>query len=328
MKKKINLIAKEDDKNLRVDVFITKKENSISRTKVKDLILNEKLKLNNKIIVDPSKKLSIGDVLELKLIRPKKQSLKPFNYELDIVFEDKDLIVINKPAGIVMHPGAGNFDNTIVNALINYNISSLSNMGDDLRPGIVHRIDKNTSGLVVIAKNNQAHENLSYQFSKHSIIRVYQLLIWGKLRPLKGKIETFITRSSKNRQLMEVSRSKGKKAITNYQTLEIFENKKTPTFSLVECKLETGRTHQIRVHMSHKGNPILGDKTYGKKIKKIRGIDVKFEKILNSLQRQALHACSLGFIHPTSNSYVFFESKLPQDLNRLKKKLETLQIDT
>ena len=149
MKKKINLVVKEIDKNLRIDVFITKKENSISRTRVKNLILNEKLKLNNKIMVDPSKRLSIGDILELRSIEPKKQSLKPFDHKLDIVYEDKDLIVINKPAGIVMHPGAGNFDNTIVNALVNYNIASLSNIGDKLRPGIVHRIDKNTSGLVV-----------------------------------------------------------------------------------------------------------------------------------------------------------------------------------
>ena len=144
-----------------------------------------------------------------------------------------------------MHPGAGNFDKTIVNALMHYDKNSLSNIGDELRPGIVHRIDKNTSGLVVIAKNNETHENLSKQFSDHTITRVYQLLIWGKLRPSSGRIDTFITRSSKNRQLMEVSRSKGKQAITNYKTIEIFENDKTPTLSLVECKLETGRTHQI-----------------------------------------------------------------------------------
>ena len=188
---------------------------------------------------------------------------------MDIIFEDSDLIVLNKPAGIVMHPGAGNYDNTIVNALINYNKNSLSNIGDELRPGIVHRIDKNTSGLVVIAKNNQAHENLSIQFNNHSIIRVYQLLIWGKLRPSKGKIETMITRSSKNRQMMEVSQKKGKKAITNYKTIEIFENKNVPTLSFLECKLETGRTHQIRVHMNYLGNSIVGDDKYKKRFKKI-----------------------------------------------------------
>ena len=321
MKKKINLVVKEIDKNLRIDVFITKKENSISRTRVKNLILNEKLKLNNKIMVDPSKRLSIGDILELRSIEPKKQSLKPFDHKLDIVYEDKDLIVINKPAGIVMHPGAGNFDNTIVNALVNYNIASLSNIGDKLRPGIVHRIDKKTSGLVVIAKNNQTHEDLSNQFSKHSITRVYQLLIWGKVRPLKGKIETFIARSSKNRQLMEVSHSKGKKAITNYKTLEIFENKNTPTLSLMECKLETGRTHQIRVHMNFLGNSIVGDDKYKKKFKKIKNIDLKLEKKITGLSRQFLHAKTLGFTHPQKNKKMIFNSNLPNELEIILKML-------
>ena len=147
-------------------------------------------------------------------------------------------MVIDKPAGISMHPGAGNYDKTLVNALINYNKNSLSNIGGELRPGIVHRIDKNTSGLVVIAKNNQAHENLSNQFSKHTIKRVYQLLIWGKIRPSKGKVETLIARSSRNRQMMEVNNTKGKRAITYYKTIEIFENKNIPTFSLLECELK------------------------------------------------------------------------------------------
>ena len=154
MEKKINLIVKNKDKNLRVDVFINNKENDISRTRIKNLILNKKLRLNHEIMIDPSKKVSTNDVLELTIPKPKKVSLKPYKYNLDIVYEDEDLIIINKPAGIVMHPGAGNFDNTIVNALINYDKNSLSNIGDELRPGIVHRIDKNTSGLVVIAKNN------------------------------------------------------------------------------------------------------------------------------------------------------------------------------
>ena len=154
--------------------------------------------------------------------------------------------------------------------LINYDKKSLSNIGDELRPGIVHRIDKNTSGLIVIAKNNYTHEHLSNQFSRHDITRIYQLLIWGKLRPSNGRIETLIARSSKNRQMMEVSLIKGKKAITNYKTLQIFENKNTPTLSLIDCKLETGRTHQIRVHMNYLGNSIVGDDKYKKKFKKIK----------------------------------------------------------
>ena len=220
-----------------------------------------------------------------------------------------------------MHPGAGNYDNTIVNALINYDSKNLSNIGDELRPGIVHRIDKDTSGLVVIAKNNITHENLSKQFNEHSIDRVYQALIWGKLRPQNGKIETLITRSSKNRQLMEVGISKGKKAITNYKTLEVFENEKTPTFSFVECKLETGRTHQIRVHMSYKGNNILGDKKYKKKFKKFKNIDSDLEKSILNLDRQFLHAKAIGFIHPITGEKLEFTSNLPQDLDKIVKKL-------
>ena len=289
MEKKINLIVEDAYKNLRVDVFINKKERDLSRTRVKNLILDKKLKLNNKITIDPSKKISNGDIINLIIPEPKKTSLKPYKYKLDIIYEDNDLIVLNKPAGIVMHPGAGNYDNTIVNALINYKKNSLSSIGDELRPGIVHRIDKNTSGLVVIAKNNQTHEHLSIQFSKHSITRVYQLLIWGKIRPSKGKIETFITRSSKNRQLMEVSNTKGKKAITNYKTIEIFENKNTPTLSLLECKLETGRTHQIRVHMNYMGNSIVGDDKYKKRFKKIKNVDLLLEENLIKLNRQFLY---------------------------------------
>ena len=321
MKKKINLIVKDNDENLRVDVFINKKENDISRTRVKNLILDKRLKLNNKIIVDPSKKLIKGDVIELMVPKPKQASLKPYKFKLDIIFEDDDLIVLNKPSGIVMHPGAGNYDNTIVNALINYDKKSLSNIGDELRPGIVHRIDKNTSGLVVIAKNNQAHENLSIQFSNHSITRIYQLLIWGKIRPSKGKIETLITRSSRNRQMMEVSQKKGKKAITNYKTIEIFENKRIPTFSFLECKLETGRTHQIRVHMNYLGNSIVGDDKYKKKFKKLKNIDPLIEKKLLELNRQFLHAQTLGFIHPKKNKELIFHSILPNELEIILKML-------
>ena len=321
MKKKINLIVEDADKNLRVDVFINKKENKISRTRIKNLILDKKLKLNNQINIDPSKKVSCGDTLELIIPEPKIASLTPFKYKLDIIYEDEDLIVINKPAGIVMHPGAGNFDKTIVNALINYDKNSLSNIGDELRPGLVHRIDKNTSGLIVVAKNNETHENLSIQFSKHSITRVYQLLIWGKVKPSKGKIETFITRSSKNRQMMEVSRTKGKKAITNYKTIEIFENEYTPTLSLLECKLETGRTHQIRVHMNSIGNSIVGDDKYKKKFKKIKNINVTLEKKLINLKRQFLHAKTIGFIHPKKNKEMIFNSILPQELEIILKML-------
>ena len=321
MEKKINLIVKEDDKNMRVDVFIHKKESDISRTRVKNLILDKRLRLNEKIVIDPSKRISINDIINLTIPKPEENSLKPYKYKLNIIYEDDDLIVLNKPAKIVMHPGAGNYNNTIVNALIYYNKNALSNIGDKLRPGIVHRIDKNTSGLVVIAKNNQAHENLSNQFRKHSIIRNYQLLVWGKLRPSKGQIKTLITRSSKNRQMMEVSNSKGKIAITNYKTIEIFENKNTPTLSFLECSLKTGRTHQIRVHMNHLGNSIVGDDKYKKKFKKIKNINPLLEKKLIKLDRQFLHAKTIGFIHPKKNKEVIFKAVLPKELEIILKML-------
>ena len=321
MEKKINLIVKEKDKNPRIDVFISNYIKEMSRTRIKNLILGKKLKLNNKIILDPSKKVNFNDNIKLVVPEPQKSSLKAYKYKLDIIYEDDDLIVLNKPSGIVMHPGAGNFDNTIVNALVNYNKNSLSNIGGELRPGIVHRIDKNTSGLVVVAKNNYSHENLSLQFSRHSITRVYQLLVWGKIRPSKGKIETLITRSSKNRQMMAVSNSKGKKAITNYQTIELFENKNIPTLSLLECKLETGRTHQIRVHMNYLGNSIVGDDKYKKKFKKIKDIDPLLEASIFNLKRQFLHAKTIGFMHPKKNKEMIFHSILPQELETILKML-------
>ena len=322
MKKNINFIVEDNENNQRVDVVINKRDKSISRTRIKNLILNDKLKLNNIIVRSPSKKVNTGDELKLKIPKPKEPSLKPYNYKLEIIYEDKDLLIIDKPAGVIMHPGAGNYDQTIVNALINYDKDSLSNIGDELRPGIVHRIDKNTSGLIVIAKNNETHEHLSKQFSKHTVIREYQLLIWGKLRPSFGRIDTFITRSSKNRQLMEVSRSKGRRAITNYKTLEIFENVTTPTLSLVECKLETGRTHQIRVHMSFLGNSIVGDDKYKKRIKKFKNINANIENLILNLNRQFLHAKTLGFIHPRTKKEIHFSSNLPDELKSLLKMLK------
>ena len=321
MKKIINLIVKSENVGLRTDVFVNKKESLLSRTRIKNLILKKKLKFNNQIIINPSKKVSLGDKIMLEIPEPKKASLKPYDFKLDVVHEDDDLMIINKPSGIIMHPGAGNYDQTIVNALIKYCKNSLSNIGDELRPGIVHRIDKDTSGLVVIAKNNIAHENLSMQFNKHTITRIYKLLVWGKLRPQNGTISTLIKRSSKNRQLMEVSQIKGKKAVTNYKTLEVFENLNIPTFSLVECKLETGRTHQIRVHMSYKGNNILGDKKYKKKFKKFKNIDPHIEKLILNLDRQFLHAQILGFSHPHNSKKIEFSSILPQDLENILKTL-------
>ena len=320
MKKIINLLVEKNDDILRVDQFINKYEKNLSRSQIKNLILKKNLSINNKLNDDPSKKIKIKDKISLIIPEPEEVNLKPYDYKIDIIYEDNDLLVLNKKADISMHPGAGNKDKTLVNALINYK-KQLSNINGELRPGIVHRIDKDTSGLVVIAKNNFIHENLSNQFSKHTIERKYQTLVWGKLRPSNGRIETLIKRSSKNRQLMSVSLSRGKNSITNYKTLEIFEKETIPTFSLVECKLETGRTHQIRVHMSYKGNNIVGDQKYKKKFRKIKNINKDLEKKIKNLDRQFLHAVSLGFIHPTKNKRMNFKSKLPNELENILKNL-------
>ena len=321
MKNIINLVVDQKSQGKRLDSYIAEKKEELSRTRVKNLIINGSIKVNNEEVKEPSKKIFEEDTITLNIPEPKKASLKPYKYKLNIIYEDEDLLVIDKLAGISMHPGAGNYDNTIVNALMNLENKNFSNIGDELRPGIVHRIDKDTSGLIVIAKNNYTHENLSSQFSDHTISRLYQALVWGKLRPQHGVIETLITRSSKNRQLMEVGIVKGKKAITNYKTLEIFENSKVPTLSLVECKLETGRTHQIRVHMGYKGNNILGDKKYKKKFKKLKNIDPEIEDVLSNLNRQFLHAKILGFTHPKSGKRLEFSSNLPIELEIILKKL-------
>ena len=322
MKNIINLIVRQNSDKKRVDIFIFENCSQLSRTRIKNLILDNRLKINGNINQSPSKKINTSDNISLEIPEPNKTSLKPFNFKLDIVYQDNDLIVINKPAGISMHPGPGNYDNTIVNALMNLEKMKLSNIGGEFRPGIIHRIDKDTSGLVVIAKNNFSHANVSNQFSKHSIDRVYNALLWGKLRPQSGTIETLITRSSKNRQMMDVSFAKGKKAITNYKTLKVFEGKNIPTMSLVECKLETGRTHQIRVHMNYKGNQIVGDKKYKKKYKKIKNVNEEIDRTILKLNRQFLHAKILGFNHPRFEKKLFFKSNLPDDLKKIINVLE------
>ncbi len=324
MKKIIKLIVNEDNDKKRIDSFIAFCEKRISRTKIKDLIENGFLKINNLKIIDASKKIKLKDEISLEIPKTEKFKIKPYQSKIDILYEDNDVLIINKPTGLVVHPGAGNKDKTLVNILLHLNKKNLSSISGELRPGIVHRLDKDTSGLLVIAKNNFAHMHISEQFNKHSIDRKYVALVWGKLRPQTGTIKTFITRSNRNRKLMEASQTKGKHAITNYKTIEVYESEKIPTISLVECKLETGRTHQIRVHMKYKGNSIVGDQSYKKNVKKFKNIDLEFENIINNLSGQCLHAKSLGFIHPSKNKHVFFESKLPNSLLSIVKKLRKL----
>ena len=301
----------------RVDKFLHQILKTISRTRVQTLIYDNCVKINNTIIKEASKKVKIDDNIFINFPKPKETLIKPNKIPLDILYDDDDIIIINKKPGVVVHPGAGNYEKTIVNGLLFKYKKNLSNVGGRLRPGIVHRIDKDTSGVIVIAKNDFAHSNLSKQFVNHTINRKYEALIWGALKPRNGRINEMISRSIKNRQLMAVRKDKGKIAITNYKTLEIYQNSNLPKISLVECKLETGRTHQIRVHMNFKGNSILGDKSYGKTRKKFKKIDLNLEKKINNFHRQALHAKSLSFIHPTTKKIMSFESKLPQDFKKI-----------
>ena len=225
---------------------------------------------------------------------------------------------------MVVHPGAGNYNNTLVNGLLYYYKNNLSQVNGLERPGIVHRIDKDTSGLIVVAKNDKTHKFLAKQFENHTIKRSYLVFIFGIIKPLKGNIKTLIGRSKINRQKMSVHNQKGKRAITNYETLNIFKGKKIPDISLLKCILETGRTHQIRVHLNFKKNYIIGDQTYGKKIKKFNDVDVSLVDYLKVFKRQALHANTLGFIHPKNNNFMSFTSKLPKDLSKLREILEKL----
>jgi len=317
MNNSIKFLVEEKDEGTRLDVFLSKKINYLTRTNIKKIIGSNNVKIRKKIIKSPSKKIKKDDVITVELLAKVSNKLVPNQIKLNILFEDNDILIINKPKGMVVHPGAGNYENTMANALAYKFKNKLSNINGELRPGIVHRIDKETSGLLVVAKNNLSHSRLGKQFSNHSIKRKYLCLVWGVIRPLNGRIETLISRNKKNRQLMTVSELNGKKAITNYKTIKIFDIKDIPKISLIECELETGRTHQIRVHMKFKGSSLLGDNQYGKKNIKFRKVNKNFLEKLSLLNGQALHAKSLGFLHPSKNKWVNFVSDLPNDFKKL-----------
>ena len=310
-------LVKENDDGERLDVFLSKEISHLTRSNIKKIIDSNNVKINKKMVNSSSKKVKLNDSVSIVLLIKNLERLLPNKIKLDIRYEDKDILIINKPKGMVVHPGAGNYENTLANALAYKYKNKLSNVGGELRPGIVHRIDKDTSGLLVVAKNNLSHSKLSKQFSDHSIKRKYLCLVWGVIRPLQGRIETLISRNKKNRQLMMVSDFNGKKSITNYKTIKVFNIKDIPKISLIECELETGRTHQIRVHMTYKGSSLLGDNQYGKKNMKFKKINENFLKKLSVINGQALHARSLSFVHPTKTKWVDFNSELPDDFKKL-----------
>lgn len=303
---------------IRIDKFLFDKMPNVTRNKIKDGIKSGKV-LVNKGPIKPSYKVKPMDKVEVSLDREKRaDEIKPENIELEIVHEDEDILIVNKKAGMVVHPAHENWDGTLVNALI-YHLKGLPEMrGNEGRPGLVHRIDKDTSGLLVIAKNEKSMASLADQFFNHTIKRKYQAVVWGVPENNEGTIDVNLRRSIKDRRVVEgfANNTLGKKAITHYKLIE-----KVHYISLIECELETGRTHQIRAHMRHIGHPIFCDKVYGGKliVKGNRFTNYKrfVENSFKIIERQALHAKSLGFIHPSTNKEVYFESKLPEDMSLL-----------
>ena len=317
MNNSIKFLISEKSNGIRLDVYLSNQISNFSRSYIKKIIEKKQVKINEEFTTTPSTKVKLNDEIKILYIKKKENKLAAKKMKIDIIYEDNHLLVVDKPKGMVVHPGAGNYENTLANGLAYKYKNNLSDINGNLRPGIVHRIDKDTSGLLVVAKNNLAHSKLGKQFSEHTIKRKYKCLIWGLVRPLNGRIETLISRDKRNRQLMSVSEINGKKAITNYKTIKVFSIRDIPKISLMECELETGRTHQIRVHFKFKGTSILGDKQYGEKKYKFKKINKYFLDNLENIKGQALHAESLEFVHPNNNKWLSFKSKPPNDFNKM-----------
>lgn len=330
MEEKYIITVSTDNNHKRLDQFLVDYINGnnpqpITRTRVQNLITSGNLykAMNEGLepIIQPSHKVKAGEIYELIIPDATLPEPQPQDIALDIVYEDKDVLVINKEAGMVVHPAPGNWDNTLVNALLAHCADSLSGIGGVKRPGIVHRLDKDTSGLMIIAKNDQAHQKLSLQFESRELSRKYMAITWGHFKEKAGVIDKPIGRSPHNRQKMAVVMGRGKPSITHYKVLQSFVNIPIQTtLNLVECVLKTGRTHQIRVHMTDLGHPLLGDGVYGQTPKgAIKALD---PQIVN-FNRQALHAYQIEFIHPSTGDTMSFSVPLPDDMVKILSLLES-----
>lgn len=297
-----------NESGLRIDSFLSGKLQDISRSRIEQLIKNGDIKVNAKAVAK-SYRIQMGDLVSVVMPPLEDPLPQPCPMDLDIVFEDEHLLVVNKPKGLVVHPAPGHSGDTLVNGLLAHCKDSLSGINGEKRPGIVHRIDKDTSGLLVIAKNDLAHQGLSAQFETHSIERVYETIVIGKMPESDGTVDASIGRSTKDRKKMAVGMKNSKRAITHYHVLAQYNG-----FAHLSCKLETGRTHQIRVHLSSIGHPVFGDEVYGYSSSKIK---VDFEG-------QCLHAKILGFIHPITKEHLYFERELPEYFKNLLTKLNHL----
>lgn len=295
------LIVEKESENNRIDKYLAEAFNGKSRSYIQGLIEKENIKVNGKSIKS-NYKVKENDEILIAMPKPLELEVVAEDIPLDILYEDNDVIVINKPQGMVVHPAPGNYTKTLVNALL-YHCKDLSTINGVIRPGIVHRIDKDTTGVLVVAKNDEAHNFLSKQLETHSMKREYIALVEGRLKEDKGTINKPIGRNKKDRLKMGIV-DDGKRAVTHYEVLERYKNT-----TLIKCVLETGRTHQIRVHMASIGHPLVGDEVYG------------FKKQRFKLQGQVLHAKTLGFIHPKTKEYMEFTTNLPEYYNNLIEKL-------
>ena len=294
----------------RLDVYLTNRVQNATRNKVQKAIEAGTVLVNGKT-VKPSHPVAPGEVIDIILPHPPRPKAVAEDIPLSIVYEDADLIVVNKPSGMVTHPAYGNYTGTLVNALLHHT-QSLSGVNTELRPGIVHRLDKETTGLMVVAKNDASHHALAKQFSRRTIDREYWALVWGTFKEKQGTIETNLGRSKRDRKKVAVT-AEGKAAVTEYRVLQNFE-----FLALVRLKLRTGRTHQIRVHLAHIGHPVFGDPTYGGRSPGWGGLAGKMVqeavRLLGMISRQALHAKTIGFVHPVTKEKVEFDSELPPDM--------------
>jgi 23S rRNA pseudouridine1911/1915/1917 synthase len=319
--KKLNFEIDSGTKNIRIDIFLTNHIENATRTKVQKLIKEGFVLVNGKT-VKPNYKIMGGESLDVRIpITPRPDKIEAEDIPLEIVYEDEFLLIVNKPAGMVVHPALGHSTGTLVNALLHHT-NRLSEAGDEGRPGIVHRIDKDTSGLLLIAKDEWTHAQLAKQFAAHTLKREYQAVVWGLFKQREGEIISNLVRSKKDRKLFTVSETEGKFAHTNYEVLEEFE-----FASLLKLNLKTGRTHQIRVHLSSAGHPIFGDPNYGGR-RIVYGGDLsklkaRVNNLLEIMPRQALHAKTLGFYHPELKKDLFFSSELPEDMQKLIERLKT-----